>query len=58
LSNKEVAQWIRKNLDYDQLILEYYDDKDPSSGWIHCSYVNNNRQQCLVYNGGQYQSWT
>ncbi len=39
LANKQVAQWIRENLEYDQLILEFYDGKDPNSGWIHCSYV-------------------
>jgi uncharacterized protein YcbK (DUF882 family) len=40
LPNKEVAQWIRQNLDYDQLILEFYDGKNPNSGWIHCSYIS------------------
>ena len=36
--NPELALWISKNLDFDQLILEFYDGKDPNSGWIHCSY--------------------
>lgn len=38
-SNFEVAEWIRDNLEYDQLILEYYTPGDPHSGWVHCSYV-------------------
>ena len=37
-SNPKLAAWIAKNLDFDQLILEFYDGKDPHSGWIHCSY--------------------
>ena len=37
--NAELADWINQNLDYDQLILEFYDPSEPNSGWIHCSYV-------------------
>ena len=48
LSNKELADWINENLDYDQLILEYWKESDPNSGWIHCSYSEgNNRKQYL-----------
>lgn len=48
-SNKEVADWIHANLVYDQLILEFFDGKDPNSGWIHCSHkANNNRGQYLI----------
>ena len=53
--NKEVAEWVRSNLNFDQLILEYYTPDDPSSGWIHCSVVEeNNRKECLVYDGKSY----
>ncbi len=38
--NREVALWIEDNLDFDQLILEFYTPGQPNSGWIHCSYVN------------------
>ena len=38
ISNPELATWIAKHLDFDQLILEFYDGKDPHSGWVHCSY--------------------
>ena len=48
LSNKELADYINKNLDYDQLILEYWKESDPNSGWVHCSYSEgNNRRQYL-----------
>ena len=39
ISNPDLAKWIAKNLTFDQLILEFYDGKDPNSGWVHCSYV-------------------
>ena len=48
LSNGELATWIKENLDYDQLILEYWKESDPNSGWVHCSYSEgNNRKQYL-----------
>ena len=48
LSNKELADWIHKNLDYDQLILEYWKKEDPNSGWVHCSFnLQGNRKQYL-----------
>ena len=47
-SNKELADYINENLDYDQLILEYWNESDPNSGWVHCSYSEgNNRNQYL-----------
>ena len=46
--NKEVSDWIVKNLDYDQCILEFWNSNDPNSGWVHCSYNDNgNRKQYL-----------
>ena len=49
VSNKELADYIDQNLDYDQLILEYWKgDNEPNSGWVHCSYTDgNNRKQYL-----------
>ena len=48
LSNQELATYIKENLDYDQLILEYWKKEDPNAGWVHCSYdVNVNRKQYL-----------
>ena len=48
VSNKELADWIHYNINYDQLILEYWKESDPNSGWVHCSYSeSNNRSQYL-----------
>ena len=48
VSNKELADYINENLEYDQLILEYWKESDPNSGWVHCSYSKgNNRKQYL-----------
>jgi len=38
VSNWELAKWIAENLEFDQLILEFYKKGDPHSGWVHCSY--------------------
>jgi len=49
-STIQVAEWIADNLDFDQLILEFYTPGDPSSGWVHCSYKSTakNRNQILT----------
>lgn len=36
--NHEVAEWIKANLLYTQLILEFYTRGVPDSGWVHVSY--------------------
>jgi hypothetical protein len=38
VANAELAQWIMDNLDYTQLILEFYTPGIPDSGWCHISY--------------------
>ena len=48
VSNKALADYIDSELHYDQLILEYWKESDPNSGWVHCSYSeSNNRRQYL-----------
>ena len=48
VDNKELATWISKNTTFDQLILEFYDEGDPNSGWVHCSAVTGEpRKQVL-----------
>jgi zinc D-Ala-D-Ala carboxypeptidase len=48
VDNRELASWIKNELEFDQLILEFYRDNEPTSGWIHCSYsTNHNRNQSL-----------
>ena len=46
--NAELADWIYANLEFDQLILEFYTPGEPNSGWIHCSYTTDQpRKQFL-----------
>ena len=59
--NPDLAKWIAKNLEFDQLILEFYDGKDPNSGWVHCSYnLMGNRKKIMTAlktkNGVQYKN--
>ena len=46
-TNAEMYMYIKENLDFDQLIWEFGDDKNPN--WIHVSYVDaqKNRNRCL-----------
>jgi len=47
--NYDVAKWIEDNLEFDQLILEFYTPGIPDSGWVHVSYTTeDNRKQCLT----------
>ena len=47
MSNKEMYEYIKNNLDFDQIIWEFGDDNNPN--WVHVSYVDHdfNRQRCL-----------
>jgi len=46
-TNAEMYEFIRKYLDFDQMIWEFGDDDNPS--WVHVSYVSEdkNRNRCL-----------
>ena len=47
--NPDLAKWIANNLEFDQLILEFYDGVNPNSGWVHCSYnLMGNRRKILT----------
>ena len=50
IDNFDLAIWISKNLEFDQLISEFYTNQHPDSGWVHCSYKadGTNRKQCLT----------
>ena len=50
LDNKVLAQWIKNNLVFDQLILEFYKESDgPRSGWVHVSHsASDSRGQSLL----------
>jgi hypothetical protein len=49
VSNKVLADYIVKNLDFDQCILEFWNKEEPNSGWVHCSFKNteDNRKEYL-----------
>lgn len=38
LPNYDLAVWIAENLQFTQLILEFYTPGVPDSGWVHVSY--------------------
>ena len=38
VSNYELAKWIVDNLKFTQVILEFYTQGVPDSGWVHVSY--------------------
>ena len=46
-TNAEMYNFIKKNLDFDQIIWEFGDDENPD--WVHVSYVSpdQNRNRCL-----------
>jgi hypothetical protein len=47
MSNAEMYDFIKENLDFDQIIWEFGDDDNPD--WVHVSYVSaeENRKRCL-----------
>lgn len=53
VSNFDLACWISSNTVFDQLILEYYSEDDPSSGWVHVSHESPdvNRGEILRFDG-------
>ena len=47
--NAELAEWIRDNLDFRPLILEFYTPGVPDSGWVHVSYIaEDNKKEVLT----------
>jgi len=50
VANGDLAQWIVDNLDFDQVILEFYTPGQPSSGWVHVTYKKDgsNRNKALT----------
>ena len=47
--NAELAEWIRSNLPFTQVILEFYTQGVPDSGWVHVSYDHENlKKQALT----------
>lgn len=49
VANADICRWIKANLIFDQLILEFYTQGSPNSGWVHCSVKpTQNRSQTLT----------
>ena len=47
VANSDMYNYIKENLDFDQLIWEFGDDENPN--WVHVSYMSeeDNRRRCL-----------
>ena len=47
-TNAEMYNFIKENLDFDQIIWEFGTDENPN--WVHISYVSpeENRNRCLL----------
>ena len=51
IDNNIVSDWIKENLMFKQLILEFYKPGEPNSGWIHVSYspeISENKKEYLI----------
>ena len=48
IDNYDLAKWIEANLNYDQLILEYYEGGN--TGWVHVGYSSRHLNQELMIN--------
>ena len=58
IANRTLANWIKANLTFDQLILEFHNPNVPDSGWVHCSYrEGHNRNQCIIFDGKLYRTF-
>ena len=49
VDNAELFDWIKNNLEPDQLILEFYTPGEPNSGWIHCSWIPEGRRASFLH---------
>jgi len=49
VANADLAKWIMDNLEFRQVILEFYTPGVPDSGWVHVSYnPSDNKKQVLT----------
>ena len=46
--NYDVAKWIEENLEFDQLILEFYTPGITDSGWVHVSYKSEDNRKSVL----------
>ena len=48
IANGQLAEWIQDNLEFTQLILEFYTPGVPDSGWVHVSYNPENLKKQVL----------
>jgi hypothetical protein len=48
VANADLAEWISKNCEFTQLILEFYTPGVPDSGWVHVSYDPKNLKKQVM----------
>lgn len=48
VANADLAEWIKDNLEFTQLILEFYTPGVPDSGWVHVSYDPSNLKKQVL----------
>ena len=48
IANADLAKWITENLDFTQVILEFYTPGIPDSGWVHVSYDPQNLKKQVL----------
>ncbi len=56
--NYDFAIWCSEYLDYDKIILEYYQKNKAQSGWVHIQLMPNpddNRGMFLTFDGNHYE---
>jgi len=56
MSNKDMFEFIKDELDFDQLIWEFGDDNNPA--WLHVSYVSNENNRRRVLKASKQQGQT
>jgi len=58
VSNYDLAQWIKTNLEFDQLVLEYHTSDIPDSGWVFVSYQTERLNRNNVLTASKFHSRT
>jgi len=48
VANADLAEWVKNNLEFTQLILEFYTPGIPDSGWVHVSYDPDNLKKQVM----------
>jgi len=48
IANAALAEWVKDNLEFTQLILEFYTPGIPDSGWVHVSYDPKNLKKQVM----------